>query len=403
MAGRGGKKDSRGGVIIKKYTTEAGGHHGGAWKVAYADFVTAMMAFFLLMWLLNATTEEQRKGLADYFSPNNLMSRASSGTGDPFGGHTAFDSGALVSDRGAAQVIEGRHPIPENVEDGDDPVATSYHRAKAGEGVGIGPAPDDQDADDEPAARSVGQPGVRQAAGTAGAAAVSPGQAGGDRQAAADAAALQEQARQQQARAEKAGFEQAAAQIRQAVAADPALSVLAHQLAVDMTPDGLRIQILDEVKLPMFPSGSASPNERARLLIQKVTPMLMKLDHPIAIAGHTDAQPFPGPDRTNWELSAERANATRRLLTDSGFPDARIRSVSGEADRDPLLPSDPLAPANRRVAILVLREAPSPVTRQGSSDATRPAPARDQGRPAPAFDASRPAPVDASHPTPAGR
>ena len=164
----------------------------------------------------------------------------------------------------------------------------------------------------------------------------------------------------QRARQEKAGFEKAAEQIRQAVRADPALADLAKQLAIDVTPDGLRIQIMDEIKLPMFPSGSATPNERARLLMQKVVPVLMRLTQPISIAGHTDAQPYPGPDRTNWELSAERANATRRLLTDGGFPEARIKSVIGAADRDPLLPADPMAAANRRIAILVLREAPSP-------------------------------------------
>jgi len=87
--------------------------------------------------------------------------------------------------------------------------------------------------------------------------------------------------------------------------------------------------------------------------------VLLKLRQPISIAGHTDAAPFAGPDRTNWELSAERANATRRLLVDNGFPEARVKSVTGNADRDPLLPADPLAAANRRIAILVLREAPS--------------------------------------------
>jgi chemotaxis protein MotB len=136
MAGKGGKKSSRGGVIIKKYEIVEGGHHGGAWKVAYADFVTAMMAFFLLMWLLNATTEDQRKGLADYFSPNNLMSHASSGTGEPFGGHTAFDEGALASDRGAVQVIVSKTPVVDHVEDGNDPISKEYHRARVGEGVG---------------------------------------------------------------------------------------------------------------------------------------------------------------------------------------------------------------------------------------------------------------------------
>jgi chemotaxis protein MotB len=139
---------------------------------------------------------------------------------------------------------------------------------------------------------------------------------------------------------------------------DPALADLAKQLAIDMTPEGLRIQIIDEIKLPMFPTGSATPNERARLLMQKVVPVLMRLSQPISIAGHTDAAPFPGPGRTNWELSAERANATRRLLVDGGFPETRVKSVTGNADRDPLLPADPLAAANRRIAILVLREAP---------------------------------------------
>ncbi len=376
MAGKGkDKKGSKGGVIVKKYTIEGGGHHGGAWKVAYADFVTAMMAFFLLMWLLNATTEDQRKGLADYFSPNNLMSHASSGTGEPFGGHTAFDSGALVSDRGAVQVTAGKRPVLENVADGDDPVSTEYHRAREGEGVGVGPMADDQDADDDTNEKTRGEPGTQRPPGPGGAADSKTQGHSVNRDATADAAqaaaqaqadqakAQAEAARQQQIRQEKAAFAVAAEQIRDAVQADPELAVLARQLAIDMTPKGLRIQILDEVKLPMFPSGSSTPNERARLLIQKVVPVLMKLNHPISIAGHTDAAPFPGPDRTNWELSAERANATRRLLTDGGFPDGRVMSVSGHADREPLLPADPLAAANRRIAILVLREAPLPHAR----------------------------------------
>src|ERR1700727_3768607 len=101
-AGKNGKVQ----IIIRKEEVIMGGGHGGAWEVAYADFVTAMMAFFLLMWLLNATTESQRKGLADYFSPNSVLSHSSSGTGQPFGGHTAFDDGALVSDRGAVELTE---------------------------------------------------------------------------------------------------------------------------------------------------------------------------------------------------------------------------------------------------------------------------------------------------------
>ena len=351
MAGKGDKKGSKGGVIIKRYEIVEGGHHGGAWKVAYADFVTAMMAFFLLMWLLNATTEDQRKGLADYFSPNNLMSHASSGTGEPFGGHTAFDEGALVSDRGSVQITTGKRPVIERTEDGDDPVFTEFHRAKSGDGVGTGPMRDDQDADDGSDDKQLGQKGTRPAPGPGGASDVlREGQPEVRPVTPAEVAA-------EKSRQEKAAFEQAAQQIKAAVRADAALGDLAKQLAIDMTPEGLRIQIVDEVKLPMFPSGSATPNERARLLMQKVVPVLMRLNQSISIAGHTDAAPFPGPERTNWELSAERANATRRLLVDGGFPETRVKSVTGNADRDPLLPADPLAPANRRIAILVLREA----------------------------------------------
>jgi chemotaxis protein MotB len=119
MAGKADKKGNGGNIIIRKEEVIEGGGHGGAWKVAYADFVTAMMAFFLLMWLLNATTEEQRKGLADYFSPNNVLSHSSSGMGLPFGGKTAFSTGGMVSDRGAEQVVVGNNPVVEAVPDPD--------------------------------------------------------------------------------------------------------------------------------------------------------------------------------------------------------------------------------------------------------------------------------------------
>src|SRR3954471_20874959 len=107
MAGKRDRKGS-GGMIIQREEVIEGGHHGGAWKVAYADFVTAMMAFFLLMWLLNATSEEQRRGLADYFAPQALLARAASGTGQPFGGKIPFDRGEMVSDRGAVTVAPPR-------------------------------------------------------------------------------------------------------------------------------------------------------------------------------------------------------------------------------------------------------------------------------------------------------
>src|SRR5580704_9426389 len=119
MARKADRKGKGGNIIIRREEVVEGGGHGGAWKVAYADFVTAMMAFFLLMWLVNATTEEQRKGLADYFSPNSVLWHNSSGMGQPFGGRTAFSDGAMVSDLGAAQVTQGQHPVVDRAEDDD--------------------------------------------------------------------------------------------------------------------------------------------------------------------------------------------------------------------------------------------------------------------------------------------
>jgi chemotaxis protein MotB len=334
-----GKRDSKGGnrpIIVKRYEIIEGGHHGGAWKVAYADFVTAMMAFFLLMWLLNATTEDQRKGLADYFSPNNLMSHASSGTGEPFGGHTAFDDGALVSDKGSVEITEGKRPPLDSSEKGEPQVFTQAKPAAAKS------AQQPIDGQPDPDTTDASMSGL------------SPRGAG----LAADGSRTPTQAEveAEKDRQEKAAFERAAEDIREAVRADPALADLSKQLTIDMTPEGLRIQIMDEVKSPMFASGSAVPNDRARDLLRKVAPVLQRMPEAISISGHTDATPFTGAGKSNWELSSERANATRRLLTDGGLAETRIRTVTGHADRDPLLPGDPLAAANRRIAIVVLRD-----------------------------------------------
>jgi chemotaxis protein MotB len=305
--------------------------------VAYADFVTAMMAFFLLMWLLNATTEDQRKGLADYFSPSNLMSHNSSGSGQPFGGRTAFEDGALVSDRGSVEISDGKRPPPDVAEPSDTKIA----------------ADTDQPGTNDPAARTADDPDP---------AVTDPspfGQIGRAERSAQDGsrAPTRAEVAAEKVRQEKAAFEKAADEIRAAVRDDPALADLAKQLAIDMTPEGLRIQIMDEIKQPMFASGSAVPNERALDLLRKVVPFLQKLPEGISIAGYTDATPYAGAGKTNWELSSERANATRRLLTDAGLTDSRVHTVTGHADRDPLLPADPLAAANRRIAIVVLREA----------------------------------------------
>jgi chemotaxis protein MotB len=357
-------RDKKNGVtiVIKKEEVVEGGHHGGAWKVAYADFVTAMMAFFLLMWLLNATTEEQRRGLADYFSPMNVLARNTSGTGQPFGGHTPYDQGTLASDRGADPVMQGKAPPPPDEETDSDQQSTGRTQSPTeGTAAQAGRAGKQRTARGN-AATETEQHGERAPGGG-----VAPSQAktasraeflanagAGPRQPDlqnADDVALQAAAE----RREHAEFEKAAQQIREAVRADPALADLSRQLAIDITPDGLRIQLLDEDNQPMFPSGSATLSDKARLLLQKVAPVLAKLSEPLVLTGHTDATPYNGPGRTNWELSADRANATRRVLVDAGMPEERFKEVAGRADRDPLLPAEPLAAANRRIAIVVQR------------------------------------------------
>ena len=278
------KRDAKPITIIKREEIIEGGHHGGAWKVAYADFVTAMMAFFLLMWLLNATTEAQRRGLADYFSPSASVTTSRSGTGHPFGGHSPFEDGDAVSDRGTVAVMNANAPPVDAEDDGSDTMAVKTVHAEAGKSG---------------AQENVGQ-----------------GEAPSDRRAA-------EVAR----RAEQAAFAKAAGEMQKAIDTDPELAPVARQLSVDLTPDGLRVQIRDAEGLPMFASGSAEPNARATAVLQKLTPMLQSLHEPVAIAGYTDATPYTGTGRSNWDLSAERANATRRILTESGLPDARIRDV----------------------------------------------------------------------------
>ena len=381
MSGKSGAKRP---IIIRREEVVEGGHHGGAWKVAYADFVTAMMAFFLLMWLLNATTEEQRRGLADYFSPLNPLARGASGSGLPFGGKTPFETGEMVSDRGTMAVVPGRS----NEQPPDEPnLETSMPRlpgalaeddlsdtgSKRFDPTGRAEARADRRRDPQavrkegaaassptlrisPDARMLALVGSKTPAATALAA-----------RAAADEAAL----RAEQGQREQAAFDSAAQQIRDAVRGDRLLDDLSAQLSIDQTPEGLRIQLLDEDRKPMFPLGSAAISDRARELLLKVAPALIKLSEPISIAGHTDAAPFRSGDRTNWDLSSERANATRRMLEEAGLQDGRIRSVTGNADRDLLLPADPLAAANRRIAIVVLRAHPGPA----SAPVTAPAPA----------------------------
>lgn len=324
-------------IIIRRHEDVDAPHHGGAWKVAYADFVTAMMAFFLLMWLINATTQAQRIGLADYFSQANVLNRGASGEGKPFGGRTPFDHGALTSDLGAVRVTVGHNPVSHtvpHVPQGQQirPLTVSGNQLENQSG----PQPGTQHPGAGPAERTSMAP-------------VAPVPASAAALAAGGLAAGNLGQRR---------FTAAATAMKQAIAADPALKPVSHQISITQTPRGLEIQIMDAHKRPMFRLGSAEPNPMTQDLIRKITPILARLGDRIRISGYTDATPYLIPGHSNWDLSVDRANATRQLMEQSGLPKVLISAVAGYADRRLLIPAQPKAAANRRVAILVLRPAP---------------------------------------------
>ena len=298
-------------IIIKKVKKGGAGHHGGAWKVAYADFVTAMMAFFLLLWLLNVTTAEQKAGLADYFAPT-ASSNSESGAGGVLGGQTLIVEGSKISDRGQVNVTVAIAPPAQ-----DTPGMKYKDKEKDKDG--------DKDFTKEK-----------------------------DKDGAVDEKELERQL----AEREQTAFEEARDQIRQTIQDVPELADLKRNLIIDMTPEGLRIQLVDQDRQSMFPSGTADMHDRTRLLLQKVSQIITRLPNRISISGHTDATPFRGGDGGygNWELSTDRANASRRVIVDSGVPASRIDNVIGKADSDPLIASDPTNPANRRISIVLLRE-----------------------------------------------
>jgi chemotaxis protein MotB len=288
-------------IVIRKEEVVEGGHHGGAWKVAYADFVTAMMAFFLLMWLINATTEAQRIGLADYFSQANVLNRGASGEGKPFGGSDPFDSGALASNQGTVQIMPGKHQ-PQSIH---PPLPTPG------------------------SANPLGRPSFNHL--------------------------LNSPAQQAAMKAEQAAFQNAAQKMHAAIDADKDLQPYQHQISITVTPQGIQIQIIDSHDHPMFAIGSADPAAAIQNILSKIAPVLAHLAHPISIAGYTDARPYADPSQSNWLLSVERANATRAVLVAGGLPETDLTQVAGYADRQLLHANDPLSAANRRITITVTK------------------------------------------------
>jgi chemotaxis protein MotB len=273
-------------IIIKRIKKSGHAVHGGAWKIAYADFVTAMMAFFLLMWLLGSTSEGDKKGLSDYFAaPLKVSMMGGSGAG---ASNSVIQGGGADLTKSTGQTSRG---------DSNDPIA---------------------------------------------------------RKAASDAA------RAELAKQDKRKLALLQDKISSLIANNPKLAEFKAQIRLEITPDGLQIQIVDEQNRPMFDVGSALVKVYMRDILREIGSALNGVENKISLDGHTDSSPYGSGERgySNWELSSDRANASRRELVAAGMPDDKLARVTGMASSYLLEPQAPLSPVNRRISILVMtREA----------------------------------------------
>jgi chemotaxis protein MotB len=340
-------------VIIKKVIKKGhGGHHGGAWKVAYADFVTAMMAFFLLMWLLNATTEQQKRGLSNYFGPAGDALGAG-GSGGVMGGLSIETEGNYRETRASSPLTTDSTGTDSSASDNDSDDSDATH-SKTGES-GASDAALKSNKTGDMAASGMGQSSEPNFE--------SSDTLQGDGFNKNDAKDIMEDYEQEL-------FKEAEESLKKAVKEDPNLKDVADNLKVDQTPEGLRIQIIDKGQFSMFPSGSAVMLPKTKEILKQVVKAVQKLPNKISISGHTDAKPYAASNGyTNWELSTDRANSARRELIEDGLFQDRIMSVVGRADRDPLLPANPESDQNRRLSIVLLKEPVHPKDKANTSSA----------------------------------
>ncbi|MCX7286956.1 MAG: OmpA family protein [Rhodobacterales bacterium] len=278
MAGQGNAAP----VIIKrKKVVQAGGHHGGAWKVAYADFVTAMMAFFLLMWLLNATTEKQRKGISDYFNPTIPVNRISGGGDGAFGGNSVFAEETMAHTGTGAMDRKTAAASADGADDADGKGASGKGRAQS----------DLEDVEKALLAR------------------------GGE---------------------------------------SNTMQRLMRQVVTKVTDEGLVIEIFDLPDAPLFRDDTAQPTPTTLEIADLVAGVLNLTTNEIAVSGHLRSHPVTLIDNPVWDLSAERAQASRKMLEEAGIATGRMQRISGYADRKPAAP-DPGALRNNRIEIILLR------------------------------------------------
>ncbi len=260
-------------IIIKRLNKCPHVAHGGAWKIAFADFMTAAMAFFLMLWVLGGVNDEEMKAMAEYFRDPSVIESAPS---------------TLVESKEAGQTADAMIDMG-----------------------GFRDAPKGTEGDEDGSGK-------------------------------AD---------------ETASLEAMKLALEQKIEENEALRELKEQLKIDITPNGLQVQILDDRKRPMFGSGVDIPKEYASNLLREVGSVLASTSNKISIAGHTDSSGYhASSEYTNWELSADRANAARRLLLDGGVDTGRIAQAVGMADTIPFDKENPYNPRNRRISIIVLNK-----------------------------------------------
>jgi chemotaxis protein MotB len=294
-------------ITIKKIMDDGhGGAHGGAWKIALADMMTAMMAFFLLMWLLGASNADQRKSIADYFKPtshSNVTMGKLAGSDGMLGGRSVIDPDGFPFSAKQTSSLNMVTPRSQGGPTENDPSPNGSDSKESG-----------QD----------GDPGKKSAAAAA---------------AAADAA----------------NFEKMEKEIKEALAKNPKLDKLKDQVQFARDQDGLRIEIIDKADFAMFGLGTTTMTPRAQALLGEVSKTLAALPNKVAIRGHTDSVQFANTDdRNNWSLSAERAEETRKIIEKKGIPGNRFAKIEGVADTAPYNPNDPKDPRNRRISITVM-------------------------------------------------
>ncbi len=282
-------------IIIKKIKKGGHAHHGGAWKLAYADFVTAMMAFFLLMWLLGSTDETTRKGIAEFFA-------------DPY--RVSMSGGKSTGER--TSVIEGG---------GSDMISSEQGEVKNGstsEMIEI--SPDD----------------------------------------------IEKKAEEM----EKAKLESLKEKIQAKINETPELNEFKDQIKLEITPEGLRILLVDDQNRPMYKLASAQTEPHVRVILHALAPVINELPNKVSLNGHTDSRPFPTNQKgyTNWELSSDRANAARYELTEGGLAENKVLRVIGMSSSVPYnSATEPLDPINRRISILVMNKKTEQQILQGST------------------------------------